>query len=112
MKSEITLGLRCAAALVLCVALNSCGDDPELVRKREEQKAEISKLQGQLSVLKERLDQIPEGDKTAKIEELKQQADDNRAKIASLENEVEALGKEKAQVEKDHEKYKHKYIAK
>jgi hypothetical protein len=111
MKSEITLGLRCVAALALCVALNSCGDDPELVRKRDQQKAEISKLQGELSILKERLDQIPP-DKKVDIEELKEQAENNRTQIATLESEVEALGKEKADIEKQHQAYKRKYIAK
>ena len=44
MKSEITLGARCVAALAICVAMSSCGDDPELVRKRDEQRAEIAKF--------------------------------------------------------------------
>ncbi len=111
MKSEITLGLRCAAALALCVALNSCGDDPKLVRKRDEQRAEISKLQGELSILRERMEQVPP-DRSAKIEELKQQAEENRKQIAELEADVEALGKEKADIEKQHQAYRRKYVAK
>ncbi|RYD56575.1 MAG: hypothetical protein EOP83_21305 [Verrucomicrobiaceae bacterium] len=111
MKSEITQGLRCVAALAICVALSSCGDDPELVKKREQQKAEISKLSGELSILKERLESIPP-DKAVNIEELKEKAENNRTQIASLETEVEALGKEKAEIEKQHQAYKRKYIAK
>jgi hypothetical protein len=37
--------LRAAAALLLGFASVSCSDDPELVRKRDEQKAEIRKRQ-------------------------------------------------------------------
>lgn len=111
MKSEILLGLRCVAALAICVALSSCGDDPELVRKREEQKAEISKLNGELSILQEKMEQIPP-DRSAKIEELKQQTEENRTQIAALESEIEALEKEKADVEKQHQAYRRKYVAK
>ncbi|MCW1926438.1 hypothetical protein OKA05_28060 [Luteolibacter arcticus] len=111
MKSIFPLWGRCVAALSICVALNSCGDDPALVLKRDEQRAEISKLQGELSILQERMEQIPP-DRSAKIDELKQQAEDNRTQISTLESEVEALEKEKADVEKQHQAYRRKYIAK
>lgn len=111
MKSEILLGLRCMAGLAICVALNSCSDNPELVRKRDEQRAEISKLNGELSVLQERMEQI-QPDRSAKIEELKQKAEENRNQITALEAEVEALGKEKADVEKQHQTYRRKYAVK
>jgi chromosome segregation ATPase len=111
MKSEITQGLRCVAALAICVALSSCGDDPELVKKREQQKAEISKLEGELSILTERLESMPK-DKAVDIDALKEKAENNRTQIASLESEVEALGKEKTEIEKQHQAYKRKYIVK
>jgi archaellum component FlaC len=111
MKSEITLGARCVAALVICVALSSCGDDPELVRKRDEQRVEISRLNGQLELLHEKMEQIPP-DRGAKIEELKQQAEENRNQIAALEAEIEGLEKEKADVERQHQAYRRKYVAK
>jgi FtsZ-binding cell division protein ZapB len=111
MKSEITQGLRCVVALALCVALSSCGDDPELVKKREQLKAETSKLNGELSILKERLESMPK-DKAVDIDKLKEQAENNRTQIASLESEVEALGKEKADIEKQHQAYKRKYVVK
>jgi septal ring factor EnvC (AmiA/AmiB activator) len=111
MKSEITLGARCVAALVICVAMSSCGDDPELVRKRDEQRAEIAKLNGQLELLQEKMEQIPP-DRGAKIEELKLQAEENRTQIAALEAEIEGLQKQKADVEKQHQAYRRKYVAK
>ena len=111
MKVEITRGLRYVAALAICVGLSSCGDDPELVKKREQLKAETSRLNGELSILKERLESIPP-DKAVNIEELKEKAENNRTQIASLESEVEALGKEKAEIEKKHKDYRLKYAVK
>jgi chromosome segregation ATPase len=110
MKYRPTDCLRPAALLVLCAFLSACGDDPELVRKREEQRAEISKLQGELEILQEKMEQIPP-DRSAEVEQLKQDAETNRSQIATLESEVEALEKEKAEVEKQHEAYRRKYVA-
>ena len=110
MKSRITHGVRCAAALAIGITLSSCGDDPELVRQRDMQRAEISKLQGELSILQEKMEQIPP-DRSGQIEELKQKAEENRTQIATLEAEVEALQKQKADVEKQHQAYRRKYIA-
>ena len=109
MKSRIHPWLRPAAALALCAFFSSCGDDPALVLKRDQQRAEITKLQSELAILQERMEQIPP-DRSAEVAQLKQDAEANRGQIAELETEVAALEKEKAEIEKQHEAYRRKYV--
>lgn len=101
--------LRPAGALVLCLAFSSCSDDPELVRQREEQKVEISKLEGELAILEEKLEQVPK-DRSEEVTTLKQDAETNRTKVAELESEIDALERKKADTEKQHEAYRRKYV--
>ena len=101
--------LRPAGALALCLAFVSCSDDPELVRQREEQKVEISKLEGELAILDEKLEQVPP-DRSAEVTQLKQDAETNRSQVAELEAEIEALERQKADIEKQHETYRRKYV--
>jgi len=101
--------LRVAAASLLCLSFSSCGDDPELVRKREEQKAEIRRLDGELKVLQEKISQIP-ADKTNELSKLKQDSELQKDQIESLEEEIASLQTKKAEIEKAHEAYKRKYI--
>lgn len=100
---------RAAAAFLLCVVSSSCGDDPELVRKREEQKAEIRKLEGELSILKERLEQAPP-DRSSELLRLKEEASASEGRIAALESEVEGLEKKKSALEREFESYRRKYV--
>ena len=100
---------RPAGALALCLAFGSCSDDPELVRQREEQKVEISKLEGELAILEEKLEQVPP-DRSAEVVQLKQDAETNRTQVAELEAEIEALENQKADIEKKHEAYRSKYV--
>lgn len=105
----LTSLLRPAALALVCLSFSSCGDDPELVRKREEQKAEIRLLDGELKILQEKIAQIPP-DRSTEISKLKQESELQQAEIAKLEAEIESLQKQKAQVEKDHEAYRRKYV--
>lgn len=100
---------RCAGALALCLVLGSCGDDPELVRQREAQKVEISKLEGELALLEEKLEQVPP-DRSEDLEKLKLDAETNREDIAKVEAEIEALERKKSEIEKQHEAYRRKYV--
>jgi septal ring factor EnvC (AmiA/AmiB activator) len=102
--------LRPAALALVCLSFSSCGDDPELVRKREEQKAEIRLLDGELKILQERISNIPP-DRSAEISRLKTESESQQAQVAALEQEIESLQKQKAQIEKDHEAYRRKYVA-
>ena len=101
--------LRPAALALLCVSFSSCGDDPELVRKREEQKTEIRLLDGELKILQEKISQIPP-DRSNEISKLKKESELQQDEIAKLEAEIETLQKQKTQVEKDHEAYRRKYV--
>lgn len=109
MNSSHLRWLRPTGALALCLAFSSCSDDPELVRQREEQKVEISKLEGELAILDEKLEQVPP-DRSAEVTQLKQDAETNRAQVAELESEIEALERQKADIEKQHEAYRRKYV--
>ena len=100
---------RPAGAFTLCLIFASCSDDPELVRQREEQKVAISKLEGELAFLVERLEQVPP-DRSAEVEQLKEDAETNRSQIAELEAEIETLEREKQRIEKEHEAYRRKDV--
>jgi chromosome segregation ATPase len=80
-----------------------------LVRQREEQKVEISKLEGELAILDEKLEQVPK-DRSSEVAQLKQDAETNRADVAGLEAEIESLERQKADLEKQHEAYRRKYV--
>ena len=109
MNSMITRFLRPTAALFLCFSAASCGDDPELVRKREEQKSEILRLDSELKVLQEKIAEIPK-DRTAELTKLQEESESQKATITALEDEIQDLQAQKARIEKDHEAYKQKYV--
>jgi peptidoglycan hydrolase CwlO-like protein len=88
--------------------ITSCGDDPELVRKREEQRTEIRKLEGDLSLLQEQLKDAPK-DRSSELEELKERIESERAQITQLEKEVADLETEKRELDREFEAYKQKY---
>lgn len=94
--------------LLLAFSISSCGDDPELVRKRDEQRAEIRKLEGELSLLREQLKDIPE-DRTAELIALKKQVEDERNQIANLEQSIADLESEKRRKEREYAEYQRKY---
>lgn len=101
--------LRALALLLTSLAVSSCGDDPELVRKRDIQKAEIALLDGELKILQEKIAQLPP-DRATDIAQMKQKSELQQEEIAKLEQEIASLQKEKSQIEKDHEAYRRKYI--
>ncbi len=106
---RIPTSLRLSLVGLSVFALASCGDDPELVRKREEQRAEIRRLEGELAVLQEKMSDIPP-DRSADLDKLKQEAEENKTRVASLEDEIADLEKEKQGVERELESYRRKYV--
>ena len=88
--------------------ITSCGDDPELVKKREAQKAVIARLEGEVALLNEKLNAFPP-DRSAQLEEAKKKNDAQTAELARLETEVIALESQKKMLEKDFANYKSKY---
>jgi chromosome segregation ATPase len=101
--------LRVTGAILCSLALASCSDDPELVRQREEQKIELSKLGGELEILKEKLERKPL-DRGPELAELKTQSETNAGQIEALEAEIEGLERQKAAIEAQHEAYRRKYV--
>src|SRR5688572_16927940 len=109
MKSRLFQMSRPVVVIGFGLLLGACGDDPELVRKRDEQRAEISKLEGELAVLQERLKDVPT-DRTKELDKLKADSQANRDEIAKLETDIAGLEKEKARLEKEFAAYQRKYV--
>lgn len=97
-----------AFAILTAITTTSCGDDPELVRKRDEQRAEIRRLEGELSLLQEQLKDTPK-DRSSELKELRTQVAAERDQIADLEKEVADLESEKRKLDREFEDYKQKY---
>jgi predicted nucleic acid-binding Zn-ribbon protein len=95
--------------VALVFFLASCGDDPALVKQREEQKLAISKLEGELALLAVQLENAPP-DRSAELAQLKLDAEANRAQIEDLEAEIDTLEREKTAIEKEHAAYRRKYV--
>ena len=108
MSQRLTARPPIALALLSTLVLSSCGDDPELVRKREEQRAEIRRLEGELTVLRDKLANAPK-DRTAELEELQKKTVAEQAKIAELETTVADLGKRKDELEDEFKHYQRQY---
>jgi septal ring factor EnvC (AmiA/AmiB activator) len=100
---------RVSAAAALGVLLVSCGDDPELVKKRDEQKNKLRQVEADLAVLREKAQSLPQ-DRTDDLKKLKATSDENLEKISDLEAQIEQLRKQKNQVEADQDTYRRKYV--
>jgi len=104
--------LALGAIAGLSLTFNSCNkEDPELVRKRDEQRTEIKRLEGEISVLDEKLKDVPP-DHTQELTEAKAQAQTQATEVARLEKDVAALEDQKRTLEKTFSDYRHKYPVK
>jgi len=99
--------------LVVLLALScaACSDDPKLVEKREKQKAEISRLKGELALIDEKLQSLPP-DVTADLAEAKQLSEKQSAEVAGLETELAALETRKRALQNEFDAYRVKYQVK
>lgn len=97
------------AVALLPLAVTSCKDDPELVRKREEQKTEIKRLQSEIALLDEKLKDTPP-DRTRELEAARKQVSDQETELAGLEKDVLDLESRKRQLEAEYSSYKAKYL--
>jgi septal ring factor EnvC (AmiA/AmiB activator) len=89
----------------------SCGEDPALVKKRDEQRREITKLESELALLKEQLKDLPP-DRSKALEEAKAKAATQAEELARLEAQIAAMEKEKSEMEKKFSEYRTKYVLK
>jgi chromosome segregation ATPase len=102
---------RTATAACLLLSLCSCKENPELLRKREEQRAEIKRLEGELAVIEEKLKDIPP-DRTKELLLAKAEADTQASEIETLEKEVATLDAKKKELEAKFADYRRKYPVK
>lgn len=98
-------------AVLLAITCTSCGDDPQLVEKREKQKSEITRLKGELALIDEKLKNLPP-DVSSELTEAKQLSVKQTAEVESLETEVAALEAKKRSLESEYEAYQAKYQVK
>lgn len=100
-----------ALAVLAALFCASCSDDPKLVEKREKQKAEISRLRGELALVEEKLKSLPP-DVSADLAEAKKLSEKQTAEVATLEMEVAALEAKKRSLQGEFEAYQAKYSVK
>lgn len=98
----------CALALLVALSCASCSDDPKLVEKREKQKAEISRLRGELALIDEKLKNLPP-DVSSDLADAKQLSEKQTAEVAGLESEVAALETRKRALQDEFDAYRIKY---
>jgi chromosome segregation ATPase len=96
---------------MLAMSCASCSDDPKLVEKREKQKAEITRLKGELALIEEKLKSLPP-DVSADLAEAKQLSEKQAAEVAGLETEVAALETKKRALQGEFDAYRAKYQVK
>ena len=101
---------RGSFSLIVLIALScaSCGDDPKLLEKREQQKAEITRLKGELALIEEKLKNLPP-DVSTDLTEAKKLSDKQTAEVAELEKEVAGLDARKRLLQSEFDAYKAKY---
>lgn len=96
---------------LLALALASCGEDPKLVEKREKQRAEITKLKGEVALIEEKLKNLPP-DVSSDLAEAKAASEKQNAEVAALESEVAALDARKRSLQGEFDAYRTKYQVK
>ena len=101
---------RAAAILCAFLFLPSCGDDPELVARKEKQKTEIANLRGEIALLEEKLRDMPE-DVSVQLEEAKKKEIEQKEEIERLESEIKDLQKQKRRLGSEFDTYRAKYQA-
>lgn len=101
----------CLIASAVFFPLASCGDDPKLVEKREQQKAEISRLKGEIALIEEKLKNMPP-DVSEDLAVAQKKAEEQTAEVAKLEAEVAALDARKRSIQNEFDAYRAKYQVK
>jgi molecular chaperone GrpE (heat shock protein) len=86
----------------------SCGDDPVMVEKRDQQKREITRLKGEFALIEEKLKSLPP-DVSGELELAKNAAAKQSAEVKQLEAEVAELETRKRAIQADFESYQNKY---
>jgi hypothetical protein len=101
----------CSLLVVVSLSLTACGDDPALVEKREKQKAEITRLKGELAFIDEKLKSLPP-DVSTDLADAQQLSEKQAAEVAEMEKEVAGLESRKRSLQAEFDAYQAKYQVK
>lgn len=88
----------------------SCGNDPELVAKRDKQAAEISDLKGKIALLQEKILKLPE-DPKKELAEAQAMEKRQTEEIDVLTKNIADLSARKLELERELSSYRAKYKA-
>ena len=94
--------------LFFSLAFTSCGDDPALIKKRQEQKNEIARLEGEVKLLSEQLSSLP-ANRSSDLKEINDKLDQQALELEKLEAEIAQLEAKKRKVETEFDQYKKSY---
>jgi septal ring factor EnvC (AmiA/AmiB activator) len=103
-----TLSFKSCALLLAVLCCASCGDDPKLVEKRDQQRAEIARLKGEIALIEEKLKNMPP-DVTAELDATRKRAEEQTTEVAKLESEVAELEARKRAMQAEFDSYRAKY---
>ena len=98
-------------AWISSLFLTSCGDDPELIAKRDKQKAEISRLSSELSLIESQLENLPP-DVSKELSEAREKTEANKQLLTELETEIASLTSKKQALQTEFDSYRGKYPVK
>lgn len=79
-----------------------------LVAKREKQKAEISRLNGELALIEEKLKNMPP-DVSEELDAARKKTEEQSAEISILEKEISGLDARKRALQSEFDSYRAKY---
>ena len=97
-------------SVLAVILLASCGGkDPLLVKKAAEQQTEITRLRAELVVLDEQFRNLPQ-DRSTELATAHRAAETQDAEIVMLEAQLAKLQARKAQLAKEYDEYKRKYV--
>lgn len=96
------------ASFGVIVACASCGEDPGLVAKRDAQKSELARLNGELALIQEKLKNMPP-DVSEDLEKAKVLEEQKSAEIEQLEGELADLTERKRALQAEFDAYRAKY---
>ena len=96
---------------IAILAVSSCSEDPKLVEKREKQKIEIIRLQGEIAIIEEKLKDVPP-DMSSELADARKTAEKQSAEVERMEGEIAALNARKLSRQAEFDAYRAKYHVK
>jgi len=97
--------------VLIVVLMTSCGEDPALLEKSKQQKAEIQRLESELGLIEEKLKNMPK-DVSEELQNARKEAEVQNSEIAKLEAEITALDTRKRTLQAEFDSYRAKYQVK